>query len=211
MAAFYKESLKIHDSPSFSSCRIFACPQLPFILASPDRMMKCKCCGDRCIEIKCPFSLRETPFELGWKSLGYMECEDDKITLKKTHPYYLQVQGQMGCTGCQSSFFVVWDPVSASPHIEEIKFDPNFWEDMKRSLTIFFKQYVGKCLLKVRLINYCSLCGSHCLEENEALKDVDRSFKCTLCNIIFHSRCSKDVDGVCEGCLCNALEENFDE
>ncbi len=68
-----------------------------------------------------------------------------------------------------------------------------------------------QCLLKFGLIRYCSLCGSHCLEENEALKDVDKSFKCTMCNIIFHSRCSKDVDGVCEGCLCKAFEENFND
>ena len=82
-ASFYKEALKEHNCPRLLSCGIFACPQLPFISATPDRMMKFKCCPDRCVEIKCPFSLKETPFSLGWEGLGYMERTDDKIGLKK--------------------------------------------------------------------------------------------------------------------------------
>ena len=132
-------------------------------------------------------------------------------TLRKSHAYYAQVQGQMGCTGCQSSFFIVWDPLSPAPHVEEIHFDAVFWEDMKRSLLIFFKQYVAKCLLRIKMIKYCGTCGSHCLEESEVKTTSDACFLCSICEVKFHKRCCKDVDNVCEGCLVNDLEENFDE
>ena len=125
-AAFFKVAMKEHEMPQISSCGIFLCPQFQHISASPDRIMTCKCCPASCIEIKCPFSLKETAFNLGWQHLGFMEKAGDQIVLKKSHKYYAQVQGQMACSGCERSYFVVWDPVSKVPHIEVIMFDKQF-------------------------------------------------------------------------------------
>ena len=70
----------------------------PFIGALPDSNVDCSCCGSGLLEVKCPSSIKcEKPFHenLSFLTLG----ENDKVTLKQNHPYFYQVQGQMGVTG----------------------------------------------------------------------------------------------------------------
>ena len=43
-AEFFKMAIKEHEMPQISSCGIFACPQFQHISASPDRIIRCKCC-----------------------------------------------------------------------------------------------------------------------------------------------------------------------
>ena len=86
-ASFFNEALKHHDTPQIHNCGIFACKQLPFISASPDRIMTCKYYGSHVVEIKWPFSLKETSFGVGWKSLSFMEKVDGTVSLKRSHKY----------------------------------------------------------------------------------------------------------------------------
>ena len=49
--------------------------------------------------------------------------------LKRTHAYYAQVQGQMGCTGAQCCDFVVHTKKGMS--IERISFDRGYWVELQ--------------------------------------------------------------------------------
>lgn len=46
----------------------------PNLGASPDGLISCDCCGDGCLEIKCPFTLREPSDENKKKYLDSKEC-----------------------------------------------------------------------------------------------------------------------------------------
>ena len=105
----------------------------------------------------------------------------------------------------------VWDPISSAPHYEEVQFEENFWDDMKRSLMIFFKQYVAKCLLRFSMIEYCGIFGISCLGKNEVETKSGERCKCPGCEATFHKLCCKDVASVCKGGLLNDLETSFDD
>ena len=82
--------------------------------ASVDGMVECSCCGDRCLEIKCPFSHREkTVEEYVQQPDSCFEnslSTDTKYRLKSGHEYYTQVQHQLFITGSSSADFVVYLP-----------------------------------------------------------------------------------------------------
>ena len=85
----------------------FLC-RYPFIGASPDALL-----DDCVVEVKCPWILRNTyPDDLD--SLKSQQRSnfcciktDSGLQLKKNHPYFLQVQTQMFCTGMKKAKFVV--------------------------------------------------------------------------------------------------------
>ena len=69
-----------------------------FIGTSPDSNVDCSCCGSGLLEVKCSSSIkREKPSHenISFLTLG----ENDKITLKQSHPFFYQVRGQMSVTG----------------------------------------------------------------------------------------------------------------
>ena len=70
---FFKQIVKAHNSPRLYSSGLFVYPQMPFIAASPDRIMSCKCCPRDGIEIKCPYILRNQSFEDHGKILASLK------------------------------------------------------------------------------------------------------------------------------------------
>ena len=65
----------------------------------------------------------------------------DKLQLKRTHPYFAQVQGEMAIVSTEWCDFVVYTPVGL--HVERVAFDYRFWEDeLFPSLERFFRNHV---------------------------------------------------------------------
>ena len=63
-----------------------------------------------------------------------MKLKDGVLSLKRSHRYYTQVQGQMAVTKTNWADFFVY---STHGHIlERIKLDPNFWEMVSFNLTL---------------------------------------------------------------------------
>lgn len=69
------------------------------------------------LEIKCPFSTKDTPLvdictDPKKKSHFFMNYNQQtrQLSLKRQHPYYYQVQGQMQITGRKWCDFYVWTP-----------------------------------------------------------------------------------------------------
>ena len=138
--SFFEAIKGEHQELKFKECGLFLDSMYPFIGASPDSMMTCKCCGRVSIEVKCPYSINYTSPQEG--NLSYLIKENDKLRLKKQHKYYTQCQSQMGVTGVEKCYFVVWTPYGM--HVETIKFDKEFFESMRDD----FKDYYDEFYLK---------------------------------------------------------------
>ena len=86
-----------------------------FIGASPDVVASCSCCGKGVLEIKCPCSIaNQIPSESNLTNLR-------KTAVVISHPYYSQVQTQMGVTGRRWCEFLVY--TRHGIHLERIMFD----------------------------------------------------------------------------------------
>ena len=68
-----------------------------------------------------------------------MTLEDGRPFLKRSHNYYLQVQGQLGICGLDWCDFVMYTSKSIS--IERIQFDEENWANMCNELLDFYIQH----------------------------------------------------------------------
>ena len=59
-----------------------------------------------------------------------------QLELKENHPYYAQVQGQMGVTQRRWCDFIVYTEKGLS--IQRIYFDETFWGDLLKKLEDFY-------------------------------------------------------------------------
>ncbi len=76
------------------------------------------------VEYKCPYSVKDTSVNEACNKKDFMaSLKDGQVTLKRTHKYFYQVQGQMAV--CQRSWcdFVIWTPSSIT--VERIPFRPS--------------------------------------------------------------------------------------
>ena len=97
-----------HKNYKVSKCGTYISKENPWLLATPDFMSVCDCCGKGCGEIKCPFSIDGLNFD-GYleKKSSYLTRNDGQIVLKRDHQYYFQVQQQLFITKADFCDFVV--------------------------------------------------------------------------------------------------------
>ena len=122
----------------------------PFLGVSPDAVVHDPTNANPfgLAEIKCPYSSRnQTPFEAA--ELGDFCCQLEHnstglpcLKLKRSHPYFCQVQGQMAITERNWCDFVIYTPKGIS--IERIQYDPDFWtKELLPKLTTFYDNCLG--------------------------------------------------------------------
>jgi hypothetical protein len=79
----------------------------PILAATPDALVSCDCCTPAILEIKCPYSIRDQDVLVAWDQTGYLQKgQDGEITLKESHKYYSQIQGQMAIAKVQRGYCV---------------------------------------------------------------------------------------------------------
>ncbi len=117
---------------------------LPILVGSPDAFMSCICCGKDgkrnyfLVEIKCPFKLRCIG-PSGWRELSYLTKEGK---LRKTHPYYYQLQINCGINHIQKALFSIWTPQGSITL--EIDFDELFYQNIKHAASdYYFNHYIN--------------------------------------------------------------------
>ena len=94
------------------------------------------------LEVKCPETkFQVSPLDACSDSKFFCERVGNMCKLKRTHAYYAQVQGQMGCTGTQWCDFVVHTKKGMS--IERISFD--------RVTGLSFRRSVGNIISHISL------------------------------------------------------------
>lgn len=116
-----------------------------FISASPDLLVHCKCCGEGLCEVKCPESIKDqrpSPANVPY----LISLEDGKVSLKKKHPYYYQIQGQMGILERKYCEFFVF---THHGHIcVRETFDLEKFNEIMEDMTWFWENYIVDELLK---------------------------------------------------------------
>ena len=114
----------------------------PFLGASPDGKIIDLGCSEKygILEIKCPETKFEvTPLDACSDPAFYLEDMDGIPTLKKSHSYYDQVQGQSGITKAKWCDFVVYTDKGMS--IERLTLNEIHWTELKQRLTHFYFEY----------------------------------------------------------------------
>jgi len=128
-----------HRQLKVDRCGLFVCSDVPYIGASPDRLVSCSCCGDGLLEVKCPYSCAGKP--PSHEVLDYLEDNDDLVKLKMSHSYYFQVQGQLAMTDRDYCDFFVFSQYGY--YLERITRDDAFWQSLLPVLTGFFREHVA--------------------------------------------------------------------
>ena len=139
-----------HHGLYYSPSGFVVCESHPFLGASPDAVVHDPTDPSPfgLAEVKCPYSFRnQTPFEAAESrdfccQLELNSSESPSLKLKRTHPYFCQVQGQMAITERKWCDFVVYTPKGVS--IERIPYDPEFWtNELLPKLTVFYDNCLG--------------------------------------------------------------------
>ena len=93
-------------------CGFVVYKELPILGASPDSKVVDLGCSDHfgLGEVKCPYTkFHVSPIDTCSDPKFYMEkTRESHCKLKESHPYYAQVQGQMGVTGARWCDFIVY-------------------------------------------------------------------------------------------------------
>lgn len=126
-------------------CGFVVSKEYPILGASPDAKVVDKGCTDHfgLAEVKCPYTkFHVTPLDACSDPAFCMEkTSETECSLKKSHPYYAQVQGQMAITGAKWCDFIVYTNVGI--HIERIPFDLLYWTELRDQLySYYFKNFI---------------------------------------------------------------------
>lgn len=137
----------LHPEWRVSECGLVIHPELPFVAASPDRILFCPSTGERgVLEVKCPSSLQVGPTVAAREKASFcLQKVDGRISLKTSHKYYWQVQGQMACCGLQWCDFVVF--AADELFVERVMFDCAAWERCVSLLKNFYRKFYGQELV----------------------------------------------------------------
>ena len=130
-----------------------ACPHLG---ATPDGWVECDCCGSGVLEIKCPYSCRESAISerASEKRFCLEKDERGKMTLKTAHEYYYQVQAQLYLSHVNFADFVVWNKEEI--FLQRILPNAPFIVNVVDKVTTFFKigllpEILGKYFTRERV------------------------------------------------------------
>ena len=160
-----------------NKCGLFLVHKTPYIGASPDAVPCCKCHGFCVVEIKCPFNIRDKLITKNVSECSFLELNEmGNIQLKRSHKYYTQVISQIALAKAQLYDFVVW--TSKDLIVELIKPNDPYYQNVERSLSIFFRSYICPILLGYKELSFCAKCEKVVLEQNEIEKgqnEIDNS------------------------------------
>lgn len=108
-----------------------------FLASSPDGLI-----GENVIiEVKCPYSLKNK--DVSCDKLDYLNCGG---TLKRTHPYFYQVQELLKITKRESCDFIIF--TGRDMKVERVLRDDRFWNTMYRKLKEFYYFWYLPLLIK---------------------------------------------------------------
>ena len=98
---------KQHENFECTDSGLCLSTKYPQFGASPDGNVSCECCGEGCVEVKCPYTQKDSDGEIKFVSKG---DSGSQLGLDRKHPYYSQVQMQLFVTGKAYCDFVIWNP-----------------------------------------------------------------------------------------------------
>lgn len=137
------KSSKSREPVTVKGCGIYIDKKKTWLAASPDGILQDPRTGKdlAVLEVKCPYKHRNNTVTDACKDKNFcLEKEGGSYMLKKDHPYYTQVQCQMGVTGLKKADFVVHTTKETA--IAPVDFDPQFWDATVPKLEKFYTDAV---------------------------------------------------------------------
>lgn len=160
----YMEEEETHQSLVVNEVGFLVSQKWPQLGASPDRLVFCECCMGGCLEVKCPYLLKNIVDINDYLKLksSCLYKDNGQIFLKTDHSYYFQVQMQIFVSNLLYCDFIVWSP---SIFFKQ-RIYPNweFWHKnseiaIKYHAEIIMPELLGKYFTKemgaARISHYC--------------------------------------------------------
>lgn len=95
-SSIYKSGRIKTSGFQLSSSGLVLSTDYPHMGSSADSIVKCECCGQRVVEVKCPFSCRSKSFlEATSEPSFFLQEVNGSLNLNREHAYYYQIQLQM--------------------------------------------------------------------------------------------------------------------
>jgi hypothetical protein len=205
---YLQEFCKAHENVQSEECGIVLDSVHSYIAASPDLLVSCSCCGDGCVEIKCPLvSKCSTCLSFCTCNMPVYLCNrDGQFSLKMNHSYFAQIQGQMFVTGRKWCDFFVY--TCNGTFTERIQYHETYFKDILKSLQYFFFSFVlpelkshslekSMCVEPMEVDEnanhvqgdtyFCPCCNDVIVTHVNALRD--RSICCDVCGLWYHYKC----------------------
>ena len=137
---YTREMFQVHENFKCTMAGLVINPQYPHLGTTPDGFVTCTCCRDGLVEIKCPFSGKDShPDVLKSKKNSFLNTHG----LTTSHKYYTQVQGQLLITEKDYCDFVVWTPCGIT--MQKIYQDLSFIEKLEKLTKITRNQLLYTC------------------------------------------------------------------
>lgn len=135
-----------HKNAFIKECGLFIYSLKPFIGASPDAIVDCKCCGQGLVEIKCSFTYKDELPSIAANDDHYhlYTNENNQIRLRHSSSWYVQIQGQLGVTKMKWCDFVFY--TRRGIVVDRIQFDKEFFDKIVEKCDHFFNKYVKHSL-----------------------------------------------------------------
>ena len=186
---FYSVEACKHEDFKLENAGLFLDCTRPYIGASPDAIMYCKCHAKSAIEVKSPHSIKDKSVLEGAENCDFLTIVNNMVTINKSHKYYTQITAQIMLSESLQRFFVVW--TEKDIFVELVHKDQTHWDKVYLNLEIFFHQYMVKALLNIRPLSYCGSCDKVLLEEHEIAEGdlKEQSICCDICNCWYHYAC----------------------
>ncbi|KAK3082973.1 hypothetical protein FSP39_010413 [Pinctada imbricata] len=211
---FIKVYRKKHKNVSFDECGIYLDKERPFLAATPDLLVRCSCCGEGLVELKCPL-IPKCDSCLSFCMCNLPSClrKSDRLPkLKHTTSYYGQIQGQLAITGRKWCILYIY--TCNGSYDEQITFDRDFYSEMLANLDFFYYSFVlpeikSRSLRTMMQQVSCNSADTpepmevddhqdgdtyfcpHCNFKvaNEVIDIKDRSICCDSCKLWYHFSC----------------------
>ncbi|CAN8014073.1 unnamed protein product, partial [Ixodes persulcatus] len=115
---------------------LYLSAQYPHLAASPDAVVQCDCCGSGLVEVKCPYTQRESELHVTDQGGFCLKRVNGCLSLKHDHMYFYQVQTQMAVCNVEYCDFVVW--TTKDIYVERVFRDGAFWSQVLAKATLLF-------------------------------------------------------------------------
>ena len=143
----YEKQSKYGESYKVSKTELFINIEQPWLAATPDGIVEdpseTTTRRNGLLEIKCPYSARNKSPTDACKEINRFCCtlNNNEVTLKTTHNYYFQIQGQLAITQLPWCDLYIWTPHGS--HTLTVDRDDKFWlEKVYPKLHSFYHQYL---------------------------------------------------------------------
>lgn len=144
---YFVDYKKNHQKPKMDLSSLHVDEVHPFLGASPDGLISCKCCGEGLLEMKCSYLFKnKTPQEACTDHHYHVYLDhNNSVRLKESSSWYTQIQGQMGVCKKPWCHFILYTKKGIA--VDRIYFDNQLYEKIVKASKKFSEKYIVNALI----------------------------------------------------------------